>query len=43
MEKTAVLKAFGAHIFFDDNEDNIKAASTVVLAAKVPNFLKFVI
>jgi len=42
-DKTAVLKAFGAHIFFDDNEDNIKAASTVVLAAKVPNFLKLVI
>ncbi len=43
MDKTAVLKAFGANIFFDDNEDNIKAASTVVLAAKVPDFLKVVI
>ncbi len=40
MDKTSVLKAFKAHIFFDDNDDNIKAASTVVLAAKVPNFLK---
>ena len=40
MDKTAILKAFGANIFFDDNEDNIKAASTVVLAAKVPNFLR---
>ena len=43
MDKTAVLKAFDAHIFFDDNDDNIKAASTVVLAAKVPNFLQDVI
>ncbi|MBO6127874.1 MAG: 5'-nucleotidase [Pseudobutyrivibrio sp.] len=43
MDKTAVLAAFGAHIFFDDNDDNIKAASTVVLAAKVPNFLQAVI
>ncbi|MCR5580629.1 MAG: 5'-nucleotidase [Pseudobutyrivibrio sp.] len=43
MDKTAVLRAFGAHIFFDDNDDNIKAASTVVLAAKVPNFLRAVI
>lgn len=43
MDKTAVLKAFGAHIFFDDSEENIKAASTVVLAAKVPNFLQSVI
>ena len=42
MDKTAVLKAFGAHIFFDDSDDNIKAASTVVLAAKVPNFLKVI-
>ena len=42
MDKTAVLKSFGAHIFFDDNDDNIKAASTVVLAAKVPNFLRVV-
>lgn len=42
LDKTAVLKAFGAHIFFDDNDDNIKAASTVVLAAKVPNFLKVI-
>ena len=38
-----MLAAFGAHIFFDDNDDNIKAASTVVLAAKVPNFLQAVI
>ena len=42
MDKTGILKAFGAHIFFDDNEDNIKAASTVVLAARVPNFLRVV-
>ena len=42
MDKTAVLKAFGAHIFFDDSDDNIKAASTVVLAAKVPSFLKVI-
>ncbi len=42
MDKTAVLKAFGANIFFDDNEDNIKAASNIVLAAKVPNFLRVV-
>lgn len=42
LDKTDVIRAFGAHIFFDDNEDNIKAASTVVLAAKVPNFLQVV-
>ncbi len=42
MDKTGVLKAFGANIFFDDNEDNIKAASEIVLAAKVPNFLRVI-
>ncbi|MCR5415631.1 MAG: 5'-nucleotidase [Pseudobutyrivibrio sp.] len=42
MEKTEVLRAFDADIFFDDNEDNIKAASNIVLAAKVPNFLQVI-
>ncbi len=42
MDKTAVLKAFGANIFCDDNDDNIKAASNIVLAVKVPNFLRVV-
>ncbi len=38
-EKTEIIKAFGAHIFFDDNEENLRLASTVVLSAKVPNSL----
>lgn len=41
-DKTPILKAYGAHIFFDDNEENLRLASTVVLSAKVPNFLKVV-
>ena len=28
--------AFGAHIFFDDNEENVESASAVVLSARVP-------
>lgn len=37
MEKSQVLQAFGAHIFFDDNECNTLGASRVVLAARVLN------
>ncbi len=36
MDKSQVLEAFGAHIFFDDNEENVESASAVVLAARVP-------
>ncbi len=36
MDKAAVLEAFGAHIFFDDSEQNTLSASKVVLAAQVP-------
>lgn len=35
MDKSCVLKAFGAHIFFDDNEQNTQSAARVVLAAQV--------
>lgn len=35
-DKSAVLEAFGADIFFDDNEENTTKASLVVLAARVP-------
>lgn len=34
--KRDVLKAFGAHIFFDDQVVHTKSASEVVLAARVP-------
>lgn len=36
MDKSRVLEAFGAHIFFDDNEENVENASAVVLSARVP-------
>lgn len=36
MDKSEVLRAFGAHIFFDDNETNTQSASRVVLSARVP-------
>ncbi len=36
MDKSQVLEAFGTDIFFDDNEENTKRASRVVLAARVP-------
>ena len=36
MDKSRVLEAFGAHIFFDDNEHNTESASRVVLSARVP-------
>lgn len=36
MDKSQVLQAFGAHIFFDDNEHNTQSASKVVLSARVP-------
>ena len=36
VQKTDVLKAFGAHIFFDDQAVNTKNASEVVPAARVP-------
>ena len=34
--KRNVLKAFGAHIFFDDQGVNTTPASEVVLSARVP-------
>ncbi|MCR5054894.1 MAG: 5'-nucleotidase [Lachnospiraceae bacterium] len=36
LSKTAILQAFGAHIFFDDSAANIETASSVVLSAMVP-------
>ena len=36
IQKTDVLKAFGAHIFFDDQALHTKKASEVVPAARVP-------
>lgn len=36
VQKTDVLKAFGAHIFFDDQAVHTKNASEVVPAARVP-------
>ncbi len=36
MKKTDILKAFGAHIFFDDQQKHIEDAAEVVPAAKVP-------
>ncbi len=40
MDKSRVLSAFGAHIFFDDSEINTKSASRVVLSARVPVEIK---
>ena len=37
-----VLKAFGAHIFFDDSVENTAQAANVVLSARVPSYLKVV-
>lgn len=36
LEKTKVLKAFGAHIFFDDQELHLEPAAKVVPSGKVP-------
>jgi 5'-nucleotidase len=36
LSKDKVLKAFGAHIFFDDQDTHLKAASKVVPSGKVP-------
>ena len=36
IEKSAVLKAFGAHIFFDDQTVHTDTASSLVPAARVP-------
>lgn len=36
LSKDKVLKAFGAHIFFDDQDTHLKASSKVVPSAKVP-------
>ena len=36
IEKSAVLKAFGAHIFFDDQTVHTDPASELVPAARVP-------
>jgi 5'-nucleotidase len=36
VEKSEVLKAFGAHIFFDDQPVHINPASRLVPAARVP-------
>ncbi len=35
-EKAPILKAFGAHIFFDDQEKHVLGASSVVPAGHVP-------
>lgn len=36
MEKTQILNAFNAHIFFDDQDTHVDKASKVVPSAKVP-------
>lgn len=36
MDKSRVLEAFGADIFFDDNEVNTESAAQFVLSARVP-------
>ena len=36
VSKDKVLQAFGAHMFFDDQETHVKAASSVVPAGRVP-------
>ena len=36
IEKSEVLKAFGAHIFFDDQPVHTDSASRLVPAARVP-------
>jgi 5'-nucleotidase len=35
-EKAPILKAFGAHIFFDDQEKHVLGAAEVVAAGHVP-------
>lgn len=35
--KAKVLQAFGAHMFFDDQDTHVRAASSVVPAGKVPH------
>jgi 5'-nucleotidase len=36
LPKDAVLKAFGAHMFFDDQDTHVKRAASVVPSGKVP-------
>lgn len=36
IEKSEILKAFGAHIFFDDQQGHIEPAAKLVPSAKVP-------
>lgn len=36
VEKKAILKAFNAHIFFDDQDTHVKPASTEIPAGRVP-------
>jgi len=36
LSKDKVLEAFGAHIFFDDQDTHVKPASEVVPSARVP-------
>lgn len=36
VSKTEILKAFGAHIFFDDQDAHLRGASQVVPSARVP-------
>jgi 5'-nucleotidase len=36
VEKSEVLKAFGAHIFFDDQPVHVNPASRLVPSARVP-------
>ena len=38
LSKDKVLKAFGAHIFFDDQDVHLQSASKIVPSGKVPYF-----
>jgi 5'-nucleotidase len=36
VEKKEILKAFNAHIFFDDQDTHVKPASTEIPSGRVP-------
>jgi 5'-nucleotidase len=38
LRKAELLKAFGAHIFFDDQDTHLSASSKYVPAGKVPYY-----
>jgi len=40
VEKKQVLKAFNAHIFFDDQDSHVKPASEVIPSSRVPSNIK---